>query len=109
MYVIISKYLVPNGFRAITAFPFVLIKNGSLKDNLVLIYHERIHFRQQLELLVIPFYLWYLVEYIIRFVQFRGDRMRAYRNVSFERESYDNEHNPEYLKTRPFWRFLLYV
>lgn len=109
MYVVVSKYLVPNGFRAITAFPFVLLKINSLRDNLVLIYHERIHIRQQLELLVLPFYTWYLIEYIFRFFQYKGDRMRAYRNMSFEREAYDNEHNPNYLKSRPFCRFLLYI
>ena len=59
-------------------------------------------------MLILPFYLWYLIEYIFRFIQYK-DRMRAYRNMAFEREAYDNEHNPDYFKTRPFWRFLLYV
>lgn len=29
----------------------------------------------------------------------------AYKNISFEREAYKNENDPNYLKSRPFWNF----
>lgn len=67
--------------------------------------HERIHLRQQIELLIIPFYLCYGIEFIIRYFQYKNWD-KAYRNISFEREAYGNESDLEYLKKRKFWGFL---
>lgn len=106
--ILISKYLVPKGYVGLAVFPFVFLKYQGLKTNMVLINHERIHLKQQLELLVIPFYVIYLTEFIIRLVQYRGWK-KAYRNISFERESYINETNLEYLKTRKLWAFATYL
>ena len=78
-------------------WPFIFIAPG-VTITKELINHERIHLRQQIELLVIPFYIWYLASY------FRN----GYMNVSFEREAYANDHNLDYLKTRKFWSFLKY-
>lgn len=64
-----------------------------------LINHERIHLRQQLEMLVIPFYIWYLVEFYTK----------GYYNISFEREAYRNEHDPTYLRRRKPFAFLKYI
>ena len=72
-----------------------------------LINHEKIHIRQQLELLVLPFFIWYLVEYLFRLYQFK-DRNKAYRNIVFEREAYENEKDLNYLQKRSFWNFLRY-
>lgn len=70
----------------------------------MLINHEKIHLRQQLELLVLPFFFIYIVEFLIRLLQFRSWKL-AYRNISFEREAYGNEKDLDYLKTRPLWNF----
>lgn len=70
--------------------------------------HERIHLRQQLELLIILFYLWYMIEFIYRFVQF-GNRYKAYRNISFEREAYSKENDLDYLKSRSFLSFIKFL
>ncbi len=70
--------------------------------------HEKIHLKQQLELLIIPFYLIYTIEFLVRLFQYKK-RNLAYRNISFEREAYTNEFNLGYLKRRPFWRFLKYL
>lgn len=70
--------------------------------------HERIHLQQQLEMLILPFYLWYCIEFLLRLIQ-TGDRSRAYRNISFEREAYDHQHDLLYLKSRSFWSFLKYL
>lgn len=78
--------------------------NKGCKENKVLLNHERIHLRQQIELLVIPFYLWYGIEFVVRFFQYKNWD-KAYRTISFEREAYDNESDLEYLKKRKFWRF----
>jgi len=103
-----SKYLVPKGYTGITVFPFVFVKHKDLKGDKVLINHESIHLKQQLELLVLPFYMFYFIEFVIRFIQY-GNWYRAYRNISFEREAYINENNLDYLKTRSFWCFMKYV
>ena len=106
--ILISKYLVPKGYTGLTVFPFVFLKYNRLKNDEVLINHERIHLRQQLELLVLPFYVFYVVEFLISFVQYRAWK-KAYRNISFERESYLNEDNLNYLQTRKFWQFIKYI
>ncbi|UPQ79721.1 hypothetical protein M0M57_02540 [Flavobacterium azooxidireducens] len=108
MFVLVFKYLTPKGFRGLTLYPFVFLKYKSDKENVVLLNHERIHIRQQIELLVIPFLVWYIVEYLVRLIQFK-DRNLAYRNISFEREAYQNEKDLHYLKQRSFWSFLNYL
>jgi hypothetical protein len=108
MIVLVIKYLTPNGFRGLTLYPFVFLKDKSDKENVVLLNHERIHIRQQIELLVLPFLVWYILEYLVRLLQFR-DRNLAYRNISFEREAYQNEKNLDYLKQRSFWSFINYL
>jgi len=108
MFVIIAKYLIPNGYRGLTVFPFVFIKYAFDSENKVLVNHEKIHIRQQMELLVLPFFLWYFVEYAVRLLQYKNANL-AYRNISFEREAYANEINLDYVKTRRFFSFLKYM
>ncbi len=87
-------------------FPFILVRKPN--PGATLINHERIHLRQQLEMGILPFYLWYIVEYGIRRIQYR-DHFTAYCNISFEREAFANDANLSYLKTRPFWSFWKYL
>jgi hypothetical protein len=105
MFLVVTKYLIPKGYRGLTAFPFVFVKHRVDKENRVFVNHEKIHLRQQLELLVILFFIWYFMEYLVRLVQYKNADL-AYRNISFEREAYANELNLQYLKKRSFWRFL---
>ena len=105
--IIISKYLVPKGYIGITIFPFMVLKYEALRVKDVLINHEKIHLRQQIELLIIPFFLIYVFEFLIRLIKYRNWDL-AYRNISFEREAYRNEKDLDYLKSRPFLNFLNY-
>ena len=105
--ILISKYIVPRGYIGITIFPFVILKTKNLKQDLVLINHEKIHLRQQIELLVIPFFIIYVFEFLIRLIQYRKWNL-AYRNISFEREAYANEKDLDYLKSRSFLKFKSY-
>ncbi|WP_264549067.1 hypothetical protein [Flavobacterium sp. N2820] len=107
MILLVFKYLIPKGFRGLTFYPFVFLADKDDRLNEVFINHEKIHIRQQLELLIVPFYLWYFIEYLIRLLQFRN-RKKAYYSISFEKEAYANEKDLEYLKSRSFWRFLRY-
>jgi hypothetical protein len=108
MFLIVTKYFIPKGYRGLTVFPFVFVKLWVDKGNMIFINHEKIHLRQQLELLVLPFFIWYFVEYLVRLVQYKNADL-AYRNISFEREAYANELNLDYLKKRSFFRFFDYL
>ena len=106
--ILFSKYLIPKNYTGLAIYPFIFLKNKSLSDNWVLINHERIHLKQQLELLWVFFFLWYILEFLFRFVQLRNWN-DAYKNISFEKESYENEGNPNYLNERKIWSFINYL
>lgn len=108
MFLIVTKYLIPKGYRGLALFPFVFVKYRLDKENLVFVNHERIHLRQQLELLIIPFFIWYFLEFFIRLIQFKNIDL-AYRNISFEKEAYANEKDLNYLTKRPFLGFLKWI
>lgn len=92
----------------ITLFPFIILQRKEDRDNPVLVNHEKIHLRQQLELLILPFYFLYVTEYILRFIYLKNS-YQAYRSISFEREAYENEFDFNYLKNRKFWSFFKYM
>lgn len=108
MILIVFKYLTPRGFRGLTLFPFVFMADKDDKLNAVFINHEKIHIKQQVELLVLPFYIWYFIEFVVRWFQYKNTFV-AYKNISFEREAYANEKDLNYLKKRSLWRFLNYI
>lgn len=108
MFVIINKYLILNRFDGVVLWPFIFLRRPGLRENKVFMNHERIHLKQQLELLVLFFYIWYLVEFFLRYLQY-DNSFEAYQNISFEREAYANENNLEYIKNRNFWSFLKYL
>lgn len=102
------------GVKAMTIYPFILVGDIKLKDDLKLMNHEKIHLKQQLEMLVIPFYVWYLSEYIFRITQYwmRGELARhygAYMNISFEREAYANQNDYSYLSRRDVYSWTKYL
>jgi len=108
MFLIVAKYLIPKGYRGMTIFPFVLMKYTLDKNNQTFMNHEKIHLRQQLEMLILPFFVWYFFEYLIRLIQYKNAAL-AYRNISFEREAYTKETDFNYLKNRSFFQFLKYI
>jgi len=124
--IIIRNNLIPfPGYKAITLWPFVFVRKNAWYSNDT-DRHERIHGRQQLEMLLIGmvlaafgcgwwsllalpvFYLWYGLEYIIRLCITR-DHDRAYRSISFEQEAYAHERDADYLKHRRLYAWLRYV
>lgn len=94
--------------RAITILFFVLFEKKKDFANKKLVNHERIHIKQQIETLFIPFLVWYYVEYVVRYFQYK-DWNKAYRNISFEREAYANEGDLEYIKSRKWWSWRNYL
>lgn len=87
--------------------PFILVRKSALKNDTLLIRHEEIHLRQQLELLILPFYLLYLLNYLLNLLRFKNHR-EAYLNIVFEKEANANEGAPKYLRGRQFWAWLNY-
>ena len=108
MIVLVNRFLLRKNFSGIALWPFVILKDSKLKEDVVMMNHERIHLRQQAELLVAFFYVWYSLEFLLRLIQYRN-RFEAYMNISFEREAYSNEKDLQYTNRRPFWKFIKYV
>lgn len=93
----IVKYLTFGIAKAITIYPFIIMESKNIVDE----NHEKIHLRQQKEMLVIPFFVLYIIYFILNLFWYRNFR-KAYRNIPFEKEAFDNELNLDYLKTRKF-------
>lgn len=90
-------------------FPFVLINSAVHPDRFVtLVNHEQIHLRQQAEMLVIPFYVCYVLNYLFLLMVYKNHK-KAYRNIIFEKEAFENEKKQNYLKERKLWQFLKYI
>ena len=101
MKIIRQNILPPKGFLAINLFGLLFCKKDA-KINDVIVNHESIHTSQMKEMLYIPFYLLYVTEWLIKLL-FKGN---AYRNISFEREAYDNQYNLNYLKERKRYNWI---
>ena len=108
MILVCQNILKNTKITAITLFPFILLRRREDIANQHLINHEKIHLRQQLEMLVVFFYVWYVIEYYYWYIKLK-DSFLAYRYISFERESYAMEDDLNYLKKRKFWAFLKYL
>ena len=66
---------------------------------------EAIHTKQMKDLLYVPFYILYLLEWLYRLTQ-KGN---AYKNISFEKEAYDNENDMDYLDKREHFSWIEYI
>ena len=108
MIVLVNKFLLAKGFNGVSLWPFVILKNKSFKNDMVFLNHEKIHLKQQAEMLLVFFYLWYAIEFVIRLLHYKN-RFLAYRNISFEKEAYENELDINYIRSRRFWSFLKYL
>lgn len=108
MIVFVTKYLLPQNIRGITIFPFVFLKHKKDVANKTLLNHEKIHLQQQVELLILPFYLWYFVEFLVKLAIYKN-KNKAYKNISFEREAYRFDNNLDYLNTRKRFGFIKYL
>lgn len=103
--IIIRNNIIPfKGFTAINIFGILFARKDAVIND-VTINHESIHTEQMKEMLYMFFYLWYLIEWIIRLFM-KGN---AYRNISFEKESYANQNNLSYTNTRKRYYWFKYI
>lgn len=99
-----NRFIPFKGFNAVNLFGVIMVK-PHVELNPYLLNHERIHTRQIIEMLVVGFYLWYLVEWLVRLTK-KGN---AYHRISFEREAYEHERDLQYLQHRKPYAWLKYI
>lgn len=98
MKVIYNKAIPFKGYKCVNLFGVLFVREGctmSATDY----NHEAIHTAQMKELLYVPFYLLYVLEWLWHLARL-WDAKAAYRAVSFEKEAYAHEGEADYLNTR---------
>lgn len=73
------------GYVGITIFPFIFIYE-KYSHSKRLIRHEKEHLKQQICFLVLPFFVIYLVNYIINLIIYRNHDL-AYEKIWFEKQA----------------------
>lgn len=102
---LIYNNLIPfKEYKAINLFGVIFVRKGKLMTQKDL-NHEAIHTAQMKEMLYIFFYIWYVIEWILNLFCYWNSHS-AYRAISFEKEAYSNQDNPEYLTTRKHYSWL---
>lgn len=104
---IIYNKVLPIGkkFHAINLFGVIFAKGECSR---YMINHEEIHTLQMREMLYVFFYLWYVCEWLIRFLIERK-AYNAYRKISFEREAYANQTDLGYRTKRRHFASIKYI
>ena len=107
MKVIYNNIIPFPGFKAINLFGVLFVRNGCTMSESD-INHEMIHTAQMKEMGYVLFYLWYLVEWLVKLARL-GNSNKADRAISVEREADGNEKNLTYTITRAkyAWRKLI--
>ena len=90
---------------AIALWPFIFISD---EGDDVTINHEKIHLRQQVELLIVGFYLLYALFWIKNLLK-SGDKDKAYYDIPFEKEAYTMDNDLEYLRKRQHFAWLNFL
>lgn len=103
-YIILRPYYLSGKYREESNYVSPkLIRRGE-----VIINHETIHFQQALELLVVPFYVLYVLNWFINLF-FYWNFTKAYKNICFEREANKFEEDDDYLDKRKRYCWLKYI
>lgn len=119
--IVVKTKLLANHVNGMTVWPFVFVQKG-LDFSGTLKNHERIHAAQQTDvhivvtvlvlsaIIVAGWHWWYLLGYLSFYVWYIIEAiLRGYRTISFEQEAYENENNENYLKNRPGFANLKYL
>lgn len=107
MKIIRCKRFPPSGYSAMALVWWLFVRE-KYRITPRLLNHEEIHSRQQKEILVVFFLLWYGLEFVFRLVQYRNWD-KAYRNLSFEREAYAKQDETDYLASRRRFTWIHYL
>jgi len=108
--ILVNKYilriLTGEFASAITLWPFIFLRDQRYTKDPILINHEKIHLKQQLETLIIFFYILYAFDYLRNRRKGMNPRT-SYFNIRFELEAYAFEKDLDYLTNRKiytWWR-----
>ena len=105
---IVRNNIIPfKGYKCVNLFGILFVRDDAVIGS-VDINHESIHTAQMKEMLYVFFYLWYVIEWLVRLVQYRNAHT-AYRNIGFEREAYTNQRNMGYLQGRGHYAWVKYL
>lgn len=108
--VIVKSNIIPfKGYLAMCVFPFIFVRKDARALNTTDINHEMIHGKQQIEMLWVLFFVWYGIEWFVRWVDYGFDGHLAYRNISFEQEAYLNETDLSYPYERKLYAWLRFL
>ena len=106
---IVNNIIPFKNFTALTLWPIIFVRKDEEKYYTdVVERHEHIHGEQQKEMLIVLFYVWYLVEWLVKWAYYRNS-MTAYKNISFEREAYQNQNDLVYLDIRKHYAWTKYI
>jgi hypothetical protein len=100
-------------YLGITLFPFIFINKRKFnqidpKHRDIILNHEYIHIEQQKECLILFFYVWYVIEFLIKCIIYKSWDV-AYIATSFEKEAYLHQHNFGYTKMRKRFGWFRYL
>ena len=98
----VLSFLAPIRINAIALFPFVFVRSRMFPSTKR---HETIHFQQQIETLVLGFYIIYLWDFLKNLLKGQKGR-EAYLNIRAEKEARENQHTSDYLVNRKRWQWL---
>lgn len=108
MKIVYNNILLFKGFKCMNIFGLIFARKGTHITSRDL-NHEYIHTVQMRELLYIGFYIWYIIEYLIRLIIYLNPK-KAYRMISFEQEAYEYENVDDYVKAfRIPYRWFKYI
>lgn len=93
--------------RGMALWPFVLVKDEAAAADPYLLNHERIHHAQQIECLLLPFVIIYLLDFAL--MRIRHDYWTSYYALLHEREAFRHEHDLNYLATRRPFAWMRYL
>lgn len=118
--IVIKNNIIPlKGFKAMNLFGVIFIRKGKTLTDIDK-NHEYIHTIQMYETLFIGFYLWYIIEYLFRWIWrffhkpsqpfYRKRWMKyAYYDISFEQEAYEFQKDMNYIKNRKLFSWIKYL
>lgn len=130
--IVVFNRLIPfKGYLAITLYPFIFVRKATAdRYSTVGNNHEHIHAEQQKELLPVgvalaliaylsglglwallflPVFLWlYVAEWLCKLYRYKSSK-KAYCNISFEREAYQNEKDLAYISSRRHFIWFKYI
>lgn len=106
MKVIYNKLIPFKPFVAINLFGFVFARKEYKPLYERTLNHEHIHTEQMKEMFYIFFYLWYLIEWIVKLFIYGK---KSYNNISFEREAYQYDKYADYVYCRKRYDWIKYL